>query len=351
MRARVTLRGLVPLGDDGSDVVGIGVVPWAELEPIDEPSAPMRVRFVWMDERGRVVRRRELGGRGVFEIVTPAARGKGRKGTWAKRRVLPRLVWMRAVKRAARDGSLVVARDQRGAWWLEVSLWGVAIALGVAAAVWWFQAQVAPLLGSSDAASAGLVAIMGFVCLCWPGIVLMLMWPRRDVLRGRVARWSRIDASGIRAGWSQERAEHFRWSEIKDVQRSRTRHRELVTDAGREVMLSLDWRGVCWVDEKILAPKFAAMEARAREAMEDRESTLIAELDEVDHELHDRDATQERLDGGPRWRSRQASSWWMWRRRWGSIQRTRPLRWPRSGEDSREVGDGERGSGASLSAW
>lgn len=265
MRARVTLRGLVPLESDGSEVVGIGVVPWAELEPVDEPSDPMRVRFVWMDERGRVVRRRELGGRGVFEVVTPAARGKGRKGTWAKRRVLPRLVWMRALKRAARDGSLVVVRDQRGAWWLEVGIWCVAMAVGIAVAVWWFRAQVAPLLGSSDAASVGLVIIMGIVCVCWPGVVIMLMWERLGVIRGRVARWSRIDASGIRAGWSQERAKHFSWEEVADASVFGLRPNRIVTSAGREVMLSVSARGLEWINQKIWVPRAAAMEEEAAE--------------------------------------------------------------------------------------
>ncbi len=269
MRGRVTLRGLVPLESDGSDVVGIGAVPWAELEPVDEPSAPMRVRFVWMDERGRVVRRRELGGRGVFEVVTPAARGKGRKGTWAKRWVLPRLVWMRALKRAARDGSLVVVRDQRGAWWLEVLIWCMAMAVAVAFAVRWFHARVAPLLGSSDAASVGLVIIiMGIVCVCSPGVVIMLMWPRRDVLFGRVARWSRIDASGIRAGWSPERAEHFSWEEVADASVFELRPNRIVTSTGREVMLSVSARGLEWINQKIWAPRIAAMEATDAEGPE-----------------------------------------------------------------------------------
>lgn len=269
MRARMTLRGLVPLESDGSDVVGIGVVPWAELEPVDEPSAPMRVRFVWMDERGRVVWRRELGGRGVFEVVTPEARGKGRKGTWAKRRVLPRLVWMRALKRAARDESLVVVRDHRGAWWLEVGIWCVAMAVAVALAVWWFHAQVAPLLGSSDAASVGLVVIMGIVCVCWPGVVIMLMWPRRDVLRGRVARWSRIDASGIRAGWSPGRTEHFSWEEIADASVFGARPNMIVTSEGREVKLSISARGLEWINQTIWVPRLAAMDAEEAEREEE----------------------------------------------------------------------------------
>ncbi|MBX3317970.1 MAG: hypothetical protein KF902_14030 [Phycisphaeraceae bacterium] len=262
MRARVTLRGLVPLESDGTDVVGIGVVPWAELEPVDEPPDPMRVRFVWMDESGRAVRKRELHGSGVFEIEAVPRKGKG---TWAKRRVLARLVWMRALKRAARDGSLVVVRDQRGAWWLEVLIWCVAMAAGVAVAVWWFRTQVGPLLGSGDSASITLVAIMGFVCLCYPGIVLILMGERLDVIRGRVARWSRIDAGGIRAGWSPEHAEHFSWEELADASVYGLRPHRIVTSAGREVMLSVSARGLEWIEQKIWEPRVAAMEEEAAE--------------------------------------------------------------------------------------
>ncbi|MCW5769442.1 MAG: hypothetical protein KIT19_12245 [Phycisphaeraceae bacterium] len=264
MRARVTLRGLVPLESDGTDVVGIGVVPWAAIEPVYGAAGPAHDRFVWIDERGRVVRRRELGGRAVFEVAPATAMGKKRKRE-GKRLATPRRAWMRAVKCAARDGSLVVVRDQRAAWWLEVVIWCVAMAAGVAVAVWWFRAQVAPLLGSRDAASVALVAIMGVVCVCWPGLVLMLMWPRRDVIRGRVARWSRIDASGIRAGWSPEHAEHFSWEELADASVYGLRPHRIVTSAGREVMLSVSARGLEWINQMIWEPRVAAMEEEAAE--------------------------------------------------------------------------------------
>lgn len=269
VRARMTLRGLVPLESDGSDVVGITVVPWAELEPVDEPSAAMRVRFVWMDEHGRVVRRRELGGRGVFEVVTPASRGKGRKGKWAKRRVVPRLVWMRALKRAARDESLVVVRDQRGAWWLEVLAWIAAMAGGAAFTSWFVRSEVWPVVEAGESPHLALAIVLGLVSLCGPAAVLMLMWPRRDVLRGRVARWSRIDASGIRAGWSPERTEHFSWEEVADASVFGLRPNRIVTSAGREVMLSISARGLEWINQRIWVPRLEAMEAEAAEREEE----------------------------------------------------------------------------------
>lgn len=268
MRARVTLRGLVPLESDGSDVVGIGVVPWTALEPVDERFGPVNPRFAWMDECGRVVRSRELGGRGVFEVELEAKEGK-RNGNAEKRLAVARRAWARAVGRAARDGSLVVVWDQRGAWWLEVAIWSVAIATAGALAVWWYRSQVAPLLGASDAASVGLVIIMGVVCLCWPGIVLMLMWPRRDVLCGRVARWSRIDASGIRAGWSLGRTEHFSWEEIADASVFGLRPHRIVTSAGSEVKLSISARGLEWINQRIWVPRLEAMEAESAEREEE----------------------------------------------------------------------------------
>lgn len=264
MRARVTLRGLVPLRGDGSDVAEIGVVRWVELEPVYEASGSAHDRFVWMDERGHVVRRRELGGRAVFEVMPATATGKKRKGE-GKRLASPRRAWMRAVSRAARDGSLVVVRDQRDAWWLEVSLWSVALALGVAAAVWWFHGQVAPLLRSSDAASVALVILMGLVWVCSPGTVLVLMSSRFDVIRGRVARWSRIDASGIRAGWSPKRAKHFSWEELADASVFGLQPYRIVTNTGREAMLSVSARGLEWINQMIWEPRVAAMQEESAE--------------------------------------------------------------------------------------
>jgi hypothetical protein len=284
MRARVTLRGLVPLESDGSDVVGIGVVPWAELEPVDEPSAPMRVRFVWMDERGRVARRRELGGRGVFEVVPPTLTGRSkRKRGEGKRNAVPRLAWMRAVRRAASDGSLVVVRDQRGAWWLEFVIWCVAMAAGSAVAWWLFRAEVMPLLDEGESPSIAMAIVVGLVSLCAPGLVLMLMWPRRDALRGRVARWSRLDASGIRAGWTPERAEHFSWEEVADASVFGLRPNRIVTSTGREVMLRVSARGLEWINQNIWVPRIAAMEAAEAEGAELESPDDLAEgADEED---------------------------------------------------------------------
>lgn len=203
MRARVTIRGLVPLSGSGRDAREGEVIPWEVLDCVG-------ARFILRDRSGRVAR---IGGE---RVCIPISRLR-------EQRVAGR-AWRRAIERAWREGSIEhVARSDADAWCARFM--GVWIAAVVGFAAWIIVPQMVwAVWGERAGVSSWMVVAEILLVVCVIGgmmlpmvIFAVLLWDVRCVWTRSLPRVIRMTREGLSCtdGLGRERA--YAWADCERV--------------------------------------------------------------------------------------------------------------------------------------
>ncbi len=258
MRARVTLRGLVPIVGKGDAAREAGVIEWDRWDGATG-------RYVLRDEAGRVARIE--GQRAIVELASASAREQRVAGRLRKR----------AFERAWRDGTIEhVGRTGPDVWAMRFMAAMVAVPFGLA--VWMFGPRMLAMLwaGVSTWIDAAVIAISLVVLggMMMPvAIFAVLLWDVRDGWVGRIAREIRMTREGVTLIDGKGRERTYAWEVCERVRvgfggvawfQGGGEERE------RVVLLGLGWKGrriLGLVQEEIEAREARGGRRSARRSM------------------------------------------------------------------------------------
>ncbi|QYK47584.1 MAG: hypothetical protein KF838_12430 [Phycisphaeraceae bacterium] len=252
MRARVTVRGLVPIIGKGRDARELDVIPWEAWDPARG--------YVLRDGSGRIARIE--GKRAVVELASASERRVAGKA------------WRRAIARGWREGTSEFVGGAGSDVW-AMRFMGMMVLLVVGMAGWMFVPLMVEMVraGVSTWMDAAVIAISVVVVggMMVPfAIFAALLWDVRGVWTGSLPRVIRMTREGVSCTDGQGREGVYAWA---DCERVRVGFGGTLWFAGGErvTLLGLGVKGrriLGWVREEI----------DAREGRSARRSMFVAVL-------------------------------------------------------------------------